>query len=302
MIPKVSVVITSYNAQNVIKRLLDSVFSQIGLNETFSMEVILVDDHSKDNTLEIAELYDVIIIKTIANSGGPNKGRNLGLEKASGDCIVITDHDDEWEKHKIITQLPLLKIAPIVTSGYTYFEGDNIKLIKNSDKQKKHIFFEKNKTFLAKLTKSKNAQNVYLGSILFSSELKHIRFEEHFGMVDYDWVLRMFKDQTSVESCDTLYIRHVHTSNLSRNETYRRIDYYYSLLFVERYISDFPKEVELSMKRINGSRGRFFYFNNEMKLARLFFRRSEFSYKILGYYLTSFLGAKFVQKRVKIIN
>ena len=59
------------------------------------------------------------------------------------------------------------------------------------------IFFEENETFLNKLKKSLTGQNTYLGSIIYHSELKGVLFEENFGVVDFDWVLRLFHNLIS---------------------------------------------------------------------------------------------------------
>src|SRR5690606_14350417 len=99
-------------------------------------------------------------------------------------------------------------------------------------------------------------------------------FEENFGMVDYDWGLRLFHNNDSIEVCESLYFRHVEQKNLSLNETYRIKDFYFSLMFIEQYLHLYPKEVKIAYKRIHGSRARYYYLNNNMKLARFYLLRS----------------------------
>lgn len=84
---------------------------------------------------------------------------------------------------------------------------------------------------------------------------------KHFGVVDFDWVLRLFNNNASIEVCDSLYTRFVDGQNLSLNENYRRKDFYYSLDFIENFQAEYPKEVKLAYKKIHGSRARYFYFD-----------------------------------------
>lgn len=299
----ISVIVTTYNSEKSIERTLKSILNQIGIRKIFDIELIVADDCSTDNTVEIVKNYDVITLTNKENSGGPNKGRNLGLNRASGDYICIVDHDDEWKENKILSQLPYLEKAPIVTSGYTIIDkvkGCAIDRINNSDND--IVYYDKNKTFLNKLTKSKKGQITYLGGIIYRSELKDILFEENFGMVDFDWVLRLFHDKTSIELCESLYYRHVDKTNLSLNDEYRMKDFYFSLMTLEQYMHKYPKEVKISCKKIHGSRARYFYLTNKMKLARSYFKRSQFNLKTLAYYITSFWGSKYVKEKFNIFG
>jgi len=196
----VTVVLTTFNAEKTVERTLASIFRQKGLGELFQMEVIAVDDCSSDGTLEILKKYPVSIYSTSKNSGGPNKGRNIALQKATGDYICIADHDDEWKEHRIVTLLPYLEKSPIVSSGYTMVDLVNQRTIDRiADSSQSFLVFPKNETFKARLTKSLSGQNTYMGSLIYRKELKEIQFEERYGMVDFDWVLRLFKDRESIE-------------------------------------------------------------------------------------------------------
>jgi glycosyltransferase involved in cell wall biosynthesis len=84
----ISIVIPTYNAARFIPGLLDSIFSQHAEN----FEVIIVDDCSTDNTVEIAEKYPVRVIALESNAG-PAKARNIGVKKANGYIIFFLDAD-----------------------------------------------------------------------------------------------------------------------------------------------------------------------------------------------------------------
>lgn len=96
---KLSVIIPTYNAEDY---LLDAVNSI--KNQTFgfeNIELILVDDNSQDNTVNIicdlANKYkNVISVFSKDNSGTASGPRNLGIEVASTNFIMFLDNDDEY--------------------------------------------------------------------------------------------------------------------------------------------------------------------------------------------------------------
>lgn len=299
----VTAIITTYNSEKTIRRTLESVLNQQGKGTLFELEVIVVDDCSTDNTVEIIKDFQVTLMSTGKNTGGPNVGRNMGLKAAQGDFICIVDHDDTWVEHKIISQLPYLEKAPIVTSGYIAIKVlENKQIEKVNKNHGEFVFYDKNRTFLTKLTKSLRGQNTYLGSIIYRKELKDIHFEESFGMVDFDWVLRLFYGQESIEVCKALYYRYVFDTNLSLNEGYRAKDFYFSLMAIEQYAQEFPKEVRHSYKMIHGSRARYYYLLGNMKLARFYFFHSVWNKKTFLYFITTFWGSKYVKKRFNVFG
>lgn len=90
--PKYSIIIPVYNVEKYIKKCLDSVF-----NQTYKdYEVIVVNDGTKDNSMDIVKDYDVIVINQ--KNQGLSAARNNGLKKAKGEYILFLDSDDYIEK------------------------------------------------------------------------------------------------------------------------------------------------------------------------------------------------------------
>lgn len=300
---KVSVILTTYNSEKSIKRAIESIYNQKGLGSEFELELIVVDDCSTDNTREILTNFKHDYLSTEKNSGGPNKGRNIGLRNATGDFICIADHDDEWNDDKIISVLPLLDRVPVVSCGYTLINKSSGRITDRIVKgMEPYIYYGKNITFLSKLTRSNKGQKAYLGSLIFRGDLKNILFEEHFGAVDFDWLLSLLFQNDSIEISKSLYNRYVDNSNLSLNDSYRTIDFYYSLMIIERYRESFPNEYKIAYKKLHGSRAKYYYIMNNMKLARFYFLRSGFSLKNLAYYLTTFGGSNFVKRKFNVFG
>lgn len=95
-----TIAIPSYNSEQYIKELLDSLVKQTFDKDDF--EVIIVDDCSSDNTVNIAESYKSKLNMNIhvldKNSGGPGKPRNKAINIARGEFIFFVDSDDYINK------------------------------------------------------------------------------------------------------------------------------------------------------------------------------------------------------------
>ena len=91
----ISVICPVYNAAACIERFLDSMAAQtLG-----GVEVVLVDDHGADDSMEVARRYaavlalDVVFVDGEYNRG-PGGARNLGIRAASGEYVAFVDSDD----------------------------------------------------------------------------------------------------------------------------------------------------------------------------------------------------------------
>ncbi|MCV9998805.1 glycosyltransferase [Pararhizobium sp. YC-54] len=90
--PQATFIIAAFKAADTIERAIDSALAQTGV----SVEVIVIDDCSPDDTAEIVDAYTdprVRLIRLETNRG-PGGARNAGLAAARGDWIVILDSDD----------------------------------------------------------------------------------------------------------------------------------------------------------------------------------------------------------------
>lgn len=94
---KVSVIVPVYNAEQYIIPCLDSLLRQT----IDDIEIILVDDHGQDDSIDIARNYikDKVTDKTIIildgqSNLGPGGARNLGINQARGEYLIFVDSDD----------------------------------------------------------------------------------------------------------------------------------------------------------------------------------------------------------------
>ena len=103
MSPKVSVIVPVYNSEKYIEKCLNSIIEQTYKD----FELIVINDGSKDNSLEILEKYknDFPKVITLINQEniGVSKTRNNAIKMAKGKYVMFIDNDDFIDKDYIET-------------------------------------------------------------------------------------------------------------------------------------------------------------------------------------------------------
>lgn len=122
--PLVSIIVPVYNAERYVAKTIESV-----LNQTFTdYELILINDCSTDNSLEIIEPYlkdeRIRLINNETNLRAA-KSRNKGIDLAQGRYIAYIDADDLWLPEKLSEQLKFMKEQDCAFSCTAYEFGDD---------------------------------------------------------------------------------------------------------------------------------------------------------------------------------
>lgn len=148
-----SIIVTVYNNEKYIEKCLKS----IGNFDKNNIEVIIVNDGSKDNSREIIKKLNINNqYKYIEQSnGGVSRARNRGIQEANGEYLWFIDGDDFIERDSINKILQELKVYP--ETEVLYF-GIN--------------YYDKNYNFLGK--DLVNHKNYYEKGILFNSPCNKI--------------------------------------------------------------------------------------------------------------------------------
>jgi len=127
--PQISIIMGTYNGSGTIARAIDSI-----LNQSFKdLELIICDDNSKDNTVEIINEYQkhddrVRLVKNIQNCGLA-AALNKCIEAAAADLIGRMDDDDISHPDRIKKQIDYINIHPelsIVGTSINYFDDSGI--------------------------------------------------------------------------------------------------------------------------------------------------------------------------------
>ena len=164
---KISIITASYNYEKYIKETIESV-----LNQTYTnWEMIIVDDGSKDNSVEIIKEFcqKDDRIKLFQHDNGINKGLaetlKLGISKAQSDWIVFLESDDTITKEYLEEKIKVIENnedTDLIFNDINLF-GDEEK-IKNFEngyfiKQKKQLKKIGHKQKIIKLFKNKKNEN-----------------------------------------------------------------------------------------------------------------------------------------------
>ena len=133
--PKISVIIPTYNREDYISETIQSV-----LNQTYKdFEIIVIDDGSTDNTKKRLEPY-LSKIKLIEQRNHERAvSRNKGVKNSSGEYIAFLDSDDLWAKDKLEKQVEVLdnKRDTILVYGQCLRVNEKSKKIKTAKRQTK---------------------------------------------------------------------------------------------------------------------------------------------------------------------
>ena len=129
----VSIIMPSYNAARFIGESINSVLLQTYSN----WELLIVDDCSKDNSVEVvrkfANIDKRVVLFSLEKNVGAAAARNVAIEHAQGQYIAFLDSDDVWDEYKLEKQLAFMK-------QYSYaFTFSNYYLMEENGKKTENI-------------------------------------------------------------------------------------------------------------------------------------------------------------------
>lgn len=213
---KISVCMATYNGEKYIKEQLVSILTQISETD----EVIISDDSSSDNTLEIIKSINDSRVKVYRNCfRNVVKNFEFSISKASGDIIFLSDQDDIWHPDKVrnyMDQFNNINIGLVIS---------NLQLIDKEGKEIEREFFEQGFRigFLQNLIK-----NNFIGcSMSFRQELvsKILPFPNNIPM--HDWWIGLIALKTSrvkyIDKKLTYYRRHDNNVTSDSRSSFKNI-------------------------------------------------------------------------------
>jgi glycosyltransferase involved in cell wall biosynthesis len=123
--PRVSVIIPTYNCEQFIGRAINSALAQTYRD----FEVIVVDDGSTDRTQSLVAGYGDAVHYVYQSNQGASAARNAALTRAGGEFIAYLDADDLWDPEKLVRQIAYLDAHP--ACGFVHTE---VSVIDEQDK------------------------------------------------------------------------------------------------------------------------------------------------------------------------
>ncbi len=181
----ISVCLATYNGEKYIVEQLNSILSQLDIND----EIIISDDHSKDNTIQIIRNLNDSRIKIYSNEKEKGYSKNFenAINKASGDILFICDQDDVWLDTKVRTMIDSLSKAPLAMHNALIVD-EELNLINNSHFE----LYKVERGFLKNFLKTR-----YIGACMaFKRELldKALPFPENQKLCAYDYWLTLIAE------------------------------------------------------------------------------------------------------------
>ena len=169
----ISIIINIYNGQDYIQKCLDSIINQTYQN----LEIIIVNDGSTDNTLEICKSYQDPRIKIITTKNqGLSLSRNVGIKAATGNYLYFVDVDDFIELDTIEYLYKLIKKhhQKIAIANYMNFYDYNFKVINKEES----IRVLDAKTLIENVLYMKGRYGTIWNKLFHQDLFKTIRFED----------------------------------------------------------------------------------------------------------------------------
>lgn len=224
-----SIIVPIYNVESYLEKCIKSIIRQPDQD----FELLLIDDHSTDKSLEIAKNYEslsTVKLITKTNNSGLSDTRNIGIEIAKGKYIMFLDSDDyvEFGAIKRIKETILDANCPDVMYYGFYEEINNDILLKYGFSSKKNcinnnVDFMKNELYNRKLNPAA-CFGIYKRELIVENELY---FKVGILHEDELWTPQVLLKAKTVGTTDYAYYHYVRRDNsitTKKNRTKNSID------------------------------------------------------------------------------
>jgi glycosyltransferase involved in cell wall biosynthesis len=211
--PKVSVIIPCYKYAHYLKECVNSVKAQ-----TYPVEIIVVDDGSPDNTIEVCKELGVTCLSK--KNSGLGSARNYGIERATGEYIMCLDADDKLVPGAVEEHVKLMEDDKTIAQCALMEFGE------------RHVLMIPNKTNLQRVMQS----NTIYCNAMFSKKmwLEVGGYDEsetmRLGYEDWEFWIRLLKAGCYVRSSDFIALRYrCHEGQMTQatSHPYRQVLYHH---------------------------------------------------------------------------
>lgn len=235
--PLVSIIIPTFNRETTIIRAVDSVINQTYKN----IEIIIIDDASKDNTVDLLRSKysdQIILIALQKNEGGANC-RNIGVKHSNGELICFLDSDDMWLPTKLQKQIDLWYNLSN-REKFNFFCYTSVTIIKSHTKNKVSPVTEKNTTSLSKYLFCDN-NIIQTSTFMFSRELlnKH-SFRNLKKHQDWDLLFSLEKSGINMHFINEPLVQWIQDQQIRVSSNF---DHYFSINWYWNVVNSYEYEV-----------------------------------------------------------
>ncbi|MBD2578881.1 glycosyltransferase family A protein [Oscillatoria sp. FACHB-1406] len=208
----ISVIIPVYNCERYLAEAIESVLAQ----KYQPLEIIIVDDGSRDRTAEVAKSFGDSVQYHYQTQSGAATARNFGISLAKADYFAFLDADDRWVKDKLSRQMAVFESEPNLEMVLGYVQNFHSP--------------ELDETITRKIYCPPDPMPGYLpGTMLIKREAfqKVGLFETHLKVGEFISWYGKAKDLKIQEKLlsDVLLWRRIHETNTGIRERQSRSDY-----------------------------------------------------------------------------
>lgn len=207
----VSIITPMYNSAAFIRNTIESILSQTYTH----WELIIIDDCSEDNSVEIAQEYEkqfsnITVFQNLENSG-PAISRNSGIKKASGKYLTFIDSDDLWKP------LFIEKSIENVKNSYGFVFSSYERISENGLEKAYHDFIVPNKVNYKDILKTNSISCLTafidverLGKLM----MPEVRYRQDMGL----WLKYLKKIPFAIGETEVLASYRIRNNSHSRNK------------------------------------------------------------------------------------
>ena len=233
----ITIVINVYNGEKFINKCLDSVINQTYKN----LEILIINDGSTDNTLNIIKKYKDKRIRVITTENkGLSISRNIGIDNAKGEYLYFIDVDDWIDSDTIEYLYNLNKKNNTLISTCKSVDVYNYNVSIENKKEKVDILLQKD--LLIKILLWQNRTEAFWNKLIKKELLNNIRFEDRMiNDIAFTHKLIINTDEVSYSN-QIKYYHLIHKENISvkKRENLDRVEDMYKAI-LERY--NYIKEI-----------------------------------------------------------
>ncbi|WP_257904926.1 glycosyltransferase, family 2 [Campylobacter lari] len=321
-----TILIPTFNKQEYIKQTLDSIFMQ---DTSYLFHIIVCDDHSTDNTLQIVEAYQKKYsnIKIIYSDTNNKLYKNIlrGYQKLNTEYFCVLDPDDYWiTNNKIQTAIDFLEQNPDYTMffGNTYLDINGNQKLTYINKRTPHktISFKNflNNKFIFGHTSSTFFRNVCfknnipkkMTNLKNKSNLTSFRGDSFRNVLHLEKGLAYYSAE--IDSVYRITNAGIWQSKTEIEQNFINCIFYKDMFefFDEKYISILVRSYQIYIRNKNFeslllnknytetlSTLAILFFMHKKELCHIIYKNSKIKYKIL-YKIYSYLKYKLIKKGI----
>ena len=234
----ISVIVPVYNVEKYLRECIDSIIRQTYKN----IEIILIDDGSKDSSGQICDEYtkkDKRIKVIHQENRGVSSSRNLGIKKSNGKWITFVDSDDWLEDNfiEVLFNIAKRENADISISGYNRVQNSKIEKINISTEIQEYNSYE----YLIKTLNPQTGLGFCHMRLIRKAVINNIQFDENLPVAE-DALFNMqisTKINKAIHSNKNLYNYRNNSESVVKkyNEKYAQ-KYLEAMEAIKKYLED----------------------------------------------------------------